>query len=172
MRVLDVGCGSGVFPQSTYNADRSAKGVGLDIDEAVVRQAKYNIAAWGLNDRFDILPGDICHPPNETVGPFDLITLYNILYYFHEEDRTELLRNIRTMLLPQGVLAVVMNYCSRGKDVGAANLNMVNCSLKGLTRLPGLDEITSLLKLCGFRQIEVHRFVPESTFYGIVAGNS
>jgi cyclopropane fatty-acyl-phospholipid synthase-like methyltransferase len=172
MRVLDVGCGSGVFLQSTYNANRSAKGVGLDIDEAVVRQAKDNIAAWGLNDRFDILHGDIRHPPKGTVGPFDLITLYNLLYYFHEEDRTELLHNLRTMLSPQGVLAVVMNYRSRGKDVGAANLNMVNCSLKGLTRLPGLDEITSLLKLCGFRQIEVHRFMPGSTFYGIVAGNS
>ena len=81
------------------------------------------------------------------------------------------LLNLRYMLSPQGVLAVVMNFRSRGKDVGAANLNMVNCSLKGLTRLPDLEETTSLLKQSVFPQIEVHRFMPGSTFYGIVAGN-
>ena len=172
MRVLDVGCGSGVFLQSTHSANRNATGVGLDIDEAVVLQAKDNIATWGLNDRFDILHGDIRHPPEGIVGPFDLISLYNILYYFHDEDRIKLLHNIRAMLSPQGVLAVVMNFRCRGKDIGAANLNMVNCSLKGLTRLPDLDEVTSLLKQCAFGQIDVHRFMPGSTFYGIVAGNS
>jgi hypothetical protein len=111
-------------------------------------------------------------PLNEIVGPFDLITLFNILYYFPDEDRTGLLDNMRAMLSPQGVLAVVMNFRSRDTDVGAANLNMVNCSLKGLTGLPDSDEITSLLKRCGFRRIEVHRFMPGNTFYGIVAGNA
>lgn len=172
MRVLDVGCGSGVFLRSTYNANRSATGIGLDVDKAVIRQAKDNIAAWGLSDRFDILYGDIRYPPKEAVGPFDFITLYNILYYFHEEDRIDLFHKLHTMLSSQGVLAVVMNYRSRGKDIGAANLNMVNCSLKGLTRLPDLDEITSLLKRCGFGQIDVHRLIPGSTFYGIIAGIS
>ncbi len=171
MRVLDVGCGSGVFLQSTHSANSNATGVGLDIDEAVVRQAKDNIATWGLNDRFGIVHGDIRHPPEGIVGPFDLISLYNILYYFRDEDRLELLHNLRALLSPQGVLAVVMHFRSRGKDIGAANLNMVNCSLKGLTRLPDLDEVTSLLKQCGFGQIDVRRFVPGSTFYGIVAGN-
>jgi cyclopropane fatty-acyl-phospholipid synthase-like methyltransferase len=171
MRVLDVGCGSGIFLQSAHSANQNATGLGLDIDDAVVRQAKDNIATWGLTDRFDILHGDIRHPPEEIVGPFELITLYNILYYFLDEDRIQLLHSLRSMLSPQGVLAVVMHFRSRGKDMGAANLNMVNCSLKGLTRLPDLDEVTSLLKQCGFGKIDVHRFMPGSTFYGIVAGN-
>jgi SAM-dependent methyltransferase len=172
IRILDVGCGSGVFLQSAHSANRRATGVGLDIDEAVVRQAKDNIAAWGLKDRFDILHGDIRHPPDEIGGPFDLITFFNILYYFPEEDRSELLNNIRAMLSPQGVLAVVMNFRSGGTDLGAANLNMVNCSLKGLTPLPDSSEIAALLKRCGFARIEVHRFMPVSTFYGIVARNA
>jgi 2-polyprenyl-3-methyl-5-hydroxy-6-metoxy-1,4-benzoquinol methylase len=172
MRILDVGCGSGVFLHTAHSANRCATGVGLDMDEAVVRQAKDNIAEWGLKDRFIILRGDIRHPPEEIVGSFDLIILFNILYYFNDQDRTELLHNLRTMLSPQGLLAVAMNCHSRGRDIGAANLNMVNCSLKGLTRLPSLDEITFLLRRCGFHQIEVHRFIPGSTFYGIVASNS
>ncbi|RLB23462.1 MAG: hypothetical protein DRG76_04100 [Deltaproteobacteria bacterium] len=172
MRILDVGCGSGVFLQSAYNANQNATGIGLDIDEAVVQQAKDNIAAWRLKDRFDIFHGDIRHSPEKIVGPFDLINLFNILYYFHEKDRIELLNKLRAMLSPQGVLAVVMNFHSMGKDIAAANLNMVNCSLKGLAPLPKLDQVTSLLKQCGFRKIDIHRFIPGSTFYGIVAGNT
>jgi 2-polyprenyl-3-methyl-5-hydroxy-6-metoxy-1,4-benzoquinol methylase len=171
MRILDVGCGSGVFLHSIHSANRSATGVGLDIDEAVVRQAKDNMLEWGLKDSFSILLGDIRHPPKEIAGPFDLITLFNILYYFHDKDRIELLHSLRAMLSPQGVLALAMNCHSRGTDIGAANLNMVNCSLKGLTRLPDRDEIIALLRRCSFRQIDTHRFIPGSTFYGFVASN-
>lgn len=171
MRVLDVGCGSGVFLHCIHSANGSATGVGLDIDDAVVRQAKDNILKWGLKDSFSIVQGDIRLPPKKIGGPFDLITLFNILYYFNDEDRTELLHNLRAMLSPQGVLAIAMNCHSKGKDIGAANLNMVNCSLKGLTGLPDRDEIIALLRRCAFHQIDTHRFMPGSTFYGFVASN-
>ena len=35
MRVLDVGCGSGVFLQSIFNANSNATGIGIDVDAAV-----------------------------------------------------------------------------------------------------------------------------------------
>ncbi len=172
MRILDVGCGSGVFLQSAHKFNPKATGVGLDMDEAVVRQARKNIEEWGLKETFLVLQGNIRRPPEEIAGPFDLITLFNILYYFNEEDRAELLSALRARLSSQGVLAVAMNCHSRGKDIGAANLNMVNCSLKGLTKLPELEEIISVLKRSGFRRIDPHRFIPGSTFYGLVASNS
>ncbi len=171
MRVLDVGCGSGVFLQSIHSANGSAAGFGLDIDAAAVRQAKDNILQWGLQDSFSIHQGDIRCLPEEVAGPFDLITLFNILYYFEEEDRADLLRKLRTMLAPRGVLAVAMNCHSQGADVGAANLNMVNCSLKGLTPLPSREQIISLLKRCAFQEVDTHRFIPGSTYYGFVAHN-
>jgi 4-hydroxy-2,2'-bipyrrole-5-carbaldehyde O-methyltransferase len=172
MRILDVGCGSGIFLHSAHSANRNSTGLGLDSDKAVVLQAQENLVQWDLDDAFRILQGDIRHPPEEIAGPFDLITLFNILYYFNEEGRADLIQGLRAMLAPQGVLAVAMNCRSRGMDVGAANLNVVNCSLKGLTRLPDLDDITGLLNQCGFRQIETHHFMPGSTFYGIIAENA
>lgn len=172
LRILDVGCGSGIFLHSAFRTNRNATGIGLDADEAVVRQARSNLSEWGLNDRFRILSGDIRNLPEQIAGPFDLIALFNILYYFSERERTELIRNLHAMLSPQGVLAVAMNCDSRGKDPGAANLNMVNCSLKGLTRLPDLNDLVSLLKGCGFRRIDTHHLIPGSTFYGIVAGGN
>jgi len=169
MRVLDVGCGSGIHLRSVYNANGNASGIGLDIDEGVARQATEKIARWGLGDRFEILYGDIRNPPDEVSGPFDLVTLYNILYYFTEQDRDTLFERIRGMLSPEGHLAVVMNFNSKGRDIAAANLNVVNCSLKGLTPLPGLDKMTSLLQRAGFGDIKIHHFLPASTFCGIVA---
>jgi SAM-dependent methyltransferase len=172
LRVLDVGCGSGIHLKSIYEVNLYATGLGLEIDPVVVRQAKENIVAWGLTERFDIFHGDIRNPPEEVSGPFDLVTLYNILYYFEEKDRRKLLEKTHDMLSPRGVLAVVMNFHSEGRDLTAANLNVVNCSLKGLTPVPGLEETTLLLKQCGFGKIETHRFLPGGTFCGIVAEKS
>ena len=169
MRVLDVGCGSGVFLQSTYNANHNAIGIGIDIDEVVVEQAKENMEKWGLSNKFKIISGDIRVPPDGLEGPFDLITLYNIVYYFPSEERFELLQTLRSMLSHHGTIAIAMHLQSKGKDLGAANLNMVNCSLKGLTPLPDLDEVTSQLKEGGFNEIKAQRLMPGSTFYGITA---
>jgi 2-polyprenyl-3-methyl-5-hydroxy-6-metoxy-1,4-benzoquinol methylase len=169
IRILDVGCGSGIFLQSFFNANQTASGIGIDMDEMVVKQAQKNIEKWGLNDRFRIIVGDILVPPNSLEGSFDLITLFNILYYFPSEERLELLRRLRSMLAPHGTIAIAMNLQSRGSDLAAANLNMVNVSLKGLTPLPNLDEITMQLKDSGFNNIRAHILIPASTFCGIAA---
>jgi cyclopropane fatty-acyl-phospholipid synthase-like methyltransferase len=169
MRLLDVGCGSGIMLKSAHEANSNATGIGLDIDEAVVRQARENLSTWGISNQFEILHGDIRHVSGEFARPFDIITLYNLLYYFDKEERLNLIEKLRDMLSPLGVLAVAMSFHSEGKDMASANLNMVNCSLKGLTPLPHIDDITSLLKRCGFGRIKFHRFIPGSTFYGIVA---
>jgi 2-polyprenyl-3-methyl-5-hydroxy-6-metoxy-1,4-benzoquinol methylase len=169
IRILDVGCGSGIFLQSIFNANQTASGIGIDMDEMVVKQAQKNIEKWGLNDRFRIIVGDILVPPNSLEGSFDLITLFNILYYFPSEERLELLRRLRSMLAPHGTIAIAMNLQSRGSDLAAANLNMVNVSLKGLTPLPNLDEITMQLKDSGFNNIRAHILIPASTFCGIAA---
>lgn len=171
MTVLDVGCGSGFLLRSVYEINNNANGIGLDIDKAVVNQAKNNINIWGLTDKFEIHQGDISSF-SEKVGPFDLISLINILYYFNKEDRFNLMNNICKMLSPNGIIIVVMNFYSKGKDIGAANLNVVNNSLKGLSPLPDVDEIKTLLEQCGLSKIKIHQFMPGSTFLGLVAYNS
>ncbi len=172
LRIFEIGCGSSVLLKSAFDANPAASGIGLDIDEAVVQQARHNISAWGLSDRFEILHGDVRHVAGEIAGPFDVITLYNLLYYFEISERLGLLQRLRSLLSPQGVLAVAMGFRSKGKDIGMANLNLVNSSLKGVTPLPELEEVTSLLRRCGLGNIEVHRFMPGGTFYGVVASQA
>lgn len=143
LRIFDIGCGSGILLKSAFVANPLASGIGLDVDEAVVQQARHNISAWGLADKFEILHGDVRHVAREFSTPFDVITLYNLLYYFEVSERAGLLKTLKGMLSPTGVLAVAMGFRSQGKDIGMANLNMVNSSLKGITPLPELDEVTA-----------------------------
>ena len=171
MTVLDVGCGSGFLLRSVYDINNNASGIGLDIDKGVVDQAKNNLDTWGITDRFEIHHGNISSF-SEKAGPFDLISLINILYYFNEEDRFDLINNVCKKLSVNGILIIVMNFHSKGKDIGAANLNVVNNSLKGLTPLPDIDDIKSLLQECGLSKIKIHQFIPGSSFLGLVAFNS
>ena len=167
LRVLDIGCGSGLFLKSLYDLNHNAHGIGIDIDEQVVRQARENMQRWGLSGRFTIIAGDICAMADE--GHFDFVTLFNLLYYFSLEQRLRVLQKVRDVLNPGGMVAIAMNFKSEGTDPGAANLNMVNVSLRGLTPLPDLKEVAAQLETVGFTKISLQRLIPAGTFYGITA---
>lgn len=172
LKVLDIGCGSGIHLQSLSQANRQSTGIGIDIDPSVAEQARKNISEWGLSEKFRILTGDVLLPPDGLEGPFDLILLLNILYYFPLPERLDLLRQLASRLAPDGFLAIAMNCHGRGRDLGAANLNLVNCSLKGLTPLPDTEEIKDLLKEAGFNRVDCRKLIPGSSFYGFVAGKA
>jgi 23S rRNA G2445 N2-methylase RlmL len=67
--------------RQSLSLGNNVNGIGLDIDKAVVVQAKKNIESWGLADQFKIHHENISSY-SEKAGPFDLISLINILYYF------------------------------------------------------------------------------------------
>ncbi|GAF82526.1 unnamed protein product [marine sediment metagenome] len=169
MNILEIGCGSGTFMKNAFEANKNTVGVGIDIDSEVVKQAKNNIEKWGLSDRFDIVEGDIRVTDVTDKGPFDLITMYNVLYYFKIDERHVLIRNLKLILSPRGKIAVVTTVQGNGKDFAAANLNLVNCSLKGVTPVPELNSIEKLFKECGFNKIETTRIMPGSAFYSVLA---
>ena len=169
MRILDVGCGSGIYLRTIFEANPQATGTGIDSNEAVSEQARLNMERWGLADRFRIVAGDVRVPSEPLEAPFDLITLLNILYYFPVAERSEFLRRLRSLLSEQGMLVLAMNFHGRGKDLAAAHLNLVNCSLKGLTPLPDLDEMSALLQEAGFNRVKIQSLLPGSSYYGIAA---
>ncbi|KMY67337.1 hypothetical protein AAU61_10850 [Desulfocarbo indianensis] len=168
-RILDVGCGSGFVLKTAREANNKATGAGIDADSKVADQARNNLAKWGLQNSFDILAGDIRAQIDARQGGFDLITAFNLIYYVVPEERPEFFSLLRSLLSPHGRLALVNNFQSKGKDPMAANLNIVNCSLKRLTALPNLEDIKSQLTGCGFQRIQFTRFMPRNEFYGITA---
>jgi SAM-dependent methyltransferase len=168
-RVLDVGCGSGYVLKTAWQSNHKTEGIGIDIDANVVRQAQANLKQWDLPDRFQILKGDIGAVKESEHGRFDVITAFNLLYYMDPNHQPDFLRKMRRLLSPGGRLAIANNFESKGRDLAAANLNIVNTSLARLNPLPCLDTVRGLLNDCDFKQIDVTRFMPRNEFYGIVA---
>ncbi len=168
-RILDVGCGSGFVLKTAREANKKATGIGIDTDRKVAVQARNNLEEWRLQDCFNIFVRDIRSQSDALQGRFDLITAFNLIYYLNQDERPDFISLLRSRLSPNGSLALVNNFQSKGRDPMAANLNIVNCSLKGLTVLPDLEVIKAQLTCCGFHRIQVTRFMPGSEFYGITA---
>ncbi len=117
LRILDIGCGSGIYLHNAYEANPSVSGIGIDMDPAVVEQARRNLAGWGVADKFTIIDGDVRVPPAGLSGSFDLVTMYNVIYYFKAEERPALIRSVRSMLSPGGRVALATTVQGEPKDM-------------------------------------------------------
>ena len=168
-RILDIGFGSGMNLFSSYHANNRVHGIGLDMDPNVVNQANNNMIAWGLNDRFQVLQGDIRRPPDLPEGAFDVICMFNLIYYFPPDDRTDLLKTVKSLLTKSGVLAIVNTVQGNGRDYWAANLDMAVNSIKGCWSLPYLDELKDQLDQAGYWNINAKRIMPGGSLFGLIA---
>ena len=168
VRVLDIGCGSGLLLKRMIQINPDLSGLGIDIDETVAEQAVQNMNNWGLTDRFEIIQGDILDLQDE-ISRFDLITLVNLLYYFPVEQRPALFKALRSRLAPGGSLAIIMNMQGKESDFGAANLNMANASMQGVTPLPDDATLQVQLEESGFSVVRMPDLMPGSSFVGMQA---
>jgi cyclopropane fatty-acyl-phospholipid synthase-like methyltransferase len=168
LRIIEVGCGSGVYLRYAAHLNPQATGLGIDMQEGVVRHAAENLRKWGIGERFRVLHADIRNPPPELDGPFDLATLYNNTYYFAPEERPDLFRSLRSRLAPGGALGIVSAMRGKGSAF-TIDLDLVLRSTVGNTALPDLDELTTQLKESGFESVDRIRLVPVEPLYGLVA---
>ncbi|MEW6502190.1 MAG: methyltransferase domain-containing protein [Thermodesulfobacteriota bacterium] len=166
-RLLEIGCGSGVYLKYAATAYPPLRGMGIDLDQSVVQQARNNLVAWGIAERFTVMPADIRHAPEALAGPFDFISLYNNLYYFTPEERPALFRQLHSRLAPGGTFAVVS--LMRGKSAMTINFDLVLRSTVGCAALPAPEETMAQLKAAGFTAIEPVPLMPAADFHGILA---
>jgi len=169
VRLLEVGCGSGALIRVAHQANPQASGTGIDMDAAVVEQCRENLATWGLQEKYMVLQADIREPPAQLGGPFDLVTLYNNIYYFPPEERLSLLTSLRVMLAPGGALALSSSMQGRGKNVFAANFDLVTSSMVGCYRVPHQAELEAQLREAGFGKVRSMRLIPGEAYFGLLA---
>jgi 4-hydroxy-2,2'-bipyrrole-5-carbaldehyde O-methyltransferase len=101
-RLLDVGCGTGVYLIHAATAgDSQLTGLGVDLDATVVGLARQRLADAGLAGRFDVRHADI-RTLQLPAASFDLVLLFQNIYYFAEGERPGLLGRLHGLLAPAG----------------------------------------------------------------------
>lgn len=164
-RLLEIGCGSGFYIKFAAAKNPSLTALGLELQENVAVVARRNIEGWGLQDRVRIETGDICNKAPEE--RFDIVTLYNNIYYFPVEERVSLLRHIREFLKPGGFM--LLTTCCQGGSLGVEVLNLWGAATANCGRLPTADEMVSQLQQAGFKEVRAMRLIPGEAFFAFKA---
>lgn len=148
-RLLEVGCGSGVYLRFAAARNPSLTALGLELQPAVAEQAKANLAAWGVSERVRVEAGDLRQRAPEPT--FDLVTLHNNIYYFPTAERVALLRHAAGFLAPKGKL--LLTTACPGGSPSAAVLHLWGEVTSGCGGLPEPEALKAQLREAGLAQV-------------------
>ena len=165
--VLDVGCGTGIYLRHAAAASKTTTGVGVDFRPEVVAMAQRNLESWRISNRFSTRRADLRDLPADLSGPWDLVLLFQNIYYFPPEERPGVLARLRA-LAPNGVV-VVASAVSDANDPIGSHLDIVLRSTLGNYPLPVTEEIRSELTSAGFSRVDVRRLAPRQPLRAFVA---
>jgi ubiquinone/menaquinone biosynthesis C-methylase UbiE len=105
LRVLDVGCGSGVWGIAIAEADGQARVTAQDLPKVLEQTRKY-LERHGVAARYEFLPGDL-HKVTFPAGKFDLGLLGHIVHGESEAGSRQLFKRLHAALKPGGRLAII-----------------------------------------------------------------
>lgn len=168
-RVLEIGCGTGIYLKAAADASPEIAGVGIDMSDRVVEMANVNLQKWRIAARFKAIRANINDSDPGLDGPYDLITLHNNVYYFAEDARTALFSSLRQRLAPGGRLILVSLF--KAPTVISADLDLVLRSTEDNYPLPERDDLSASLTKAGYSAPRFHRLIPAEPLYGVVAQN-
>ncbi len=102
-RILDVGCGFGLFAAYFGQTHPGRRIVGLDPDARRIGLARRVAERLGLRDHTFVV-GDVRDPPVE--GPFDAAYVLDVMHHLPHADQRRVLERLRSLLVPGGMLIV------------------------------------------------------------------
>ena len=102
-RILDIGCGFGLFAAYFAQTQRERRIVGVDPNARRTEMAARTFEQLGLEgSRF--VAGDARDAAIE--GPFDAAYVLDVMHHIPHDDQLALLRRLRDLLAPRGVLVI------------------------------------------------------------------
>ncbi len=168
LRLLEIGCGSGVYLRYAAERNPSLTALGVELQPAVAEVARRNLRGWGLESKVKVEAGDIRAKKRDEL--FDIATLYNNIYYFPVEERVALLKLIAGFLKPGGFL--LLTTCCQGGSLGVEALNLWGAATRGAGRLPTEGEMISQLREAGFGSVKAKNMLPGDRFLAFQAFRS
>ena len=102
-RILDVGCGFGLFAGYFAQTQPARRIVGVDPDERRIGIARRVAVALSLA-RHEFIAGDVRTAP--LTGPFDAAYVLDVMHHLPASDHEAVLTRMRDLLAPGGVLVI------------------------------------------------------------------
>ncbi len=167
LTLLEIGCGSGIYLKYAAERNPQLNAIGLELQSSVAEMARRNIQSWNLQERVRIESGDIREKSFE--HPFDIVTLYNNIYYFPVPERVALLEHVRKYLKPGGFL--VLTTGCQGGQATMEILNLWGAATQGCDRLPHKEEMIGQMEMAGFVNVRARNLLPGDSFYMFVGYN-
>ncbi len=159
-RLLEVGCGSGVYVCAALRRNPEARVVAVERVPEVAETAVASIRQEGFADRCRMVNDDV---RELSFGrEFDLITLHNNIYYFLEAERPELLSRLRSWLKPGGRLAVT-TVCQGGGPFSRV-LMLWSTVTADAGSLPSPDGFAKVLTQAGFAGVRTQPLFPGEAY--------
>jgi 2-polyprenyl-3-methyl-5-hydroxy-6-metoxy-1,4-benzoquinol methylase len=100
-RILDVGCGFGLFAAYFGQTHPRRRIVGVDPDARRVGLARHVAERLGLREHSFVV-GDVRDAAIE--GPFDAAYVLDVMHHLPSEDQRGVLERLRSLLVPGGML--------------------------------------------------------------------
>ena len=102
-RILDIGCGFGLFAAYFAQTQPARRIVGVDPDARRVAMAQRTAEKLGLEGQ-TFMASDA--RSTEVQGPFDAAYILDVMHHIPKEDQVHLLERLRDLLAPHGVLVI------------------------------------------------------------------
>ncbi len=162
IRILEVGCGSGVYVIEALRRNPKAVVTAVEREPGVAGEAMAAIDRAGLAARCAMVNDDV---RALSFGPeFDLITLHNNIYYFPEGERPELLSRLGSWLRPGGRLAVT-TVCRGGGGPFSRIMLLWSTVTAGAGILPDPAGFALMLAQAGFAGVRTHNLFPGEAYW-------
>lgn len=160
-KLLEVGCGSGIYMRYAAARNPALTALGLELQEEAAELARSNIQTWGLTDRISVEVGDIRRrAPSPS---FTIVTLHNNIYYFPVAERVGLFRHLLGFLEPGGTL--LATTACKGGSPAVESLNLWAAATEGCGRLPAPDEMVRQMEEAGFTGVASTKLIPIESYY-------
>jgi len=165
-RVLDVGCGYGIYLAGFLTRYRDAHGLGVELNAEVAEEARRLLREAEVSRRGEVRAGDFM-TMELPQGNFDLVMLNNNIYYFAPSQRPALFRRTLAKLVPGGVVAIQTPVPSTGlasrllgSASGGAIFDLFLRAHRNLHGLPDAPTLHATLREAGFVETGEVSIVP------------
>ncbi len=154
--LLEVGCGSGIYMKRACDRNPYLTAVGLELQEKVADFARENVTVWQIADRVKIEANDIRDYTSE--NKYDIITFFNLIYYFPIDERIDVLRKLKGLMGPGGLVALTTLCLINEPSIQL--MNLWSSMTDGCGPLPNLEQIIDQCREAGFSKIQVEKLMP------------